>query len=152
MSDEIKRSVNVAVDGKPKQFSPGPVPEGTSSEVVERLRRAGAFGEKPMASQGGAGTLEMSGLNPVTSTVTADLVSGESSDYADVRSTETERETAAEADGGGEIGALGNTGEVVDLDGMTREELETHAASKGINIEGARTKSDVRAAMDAASA
>jgi hypothetical protein len=151
MSDEIKRSVNVAVDGKSKQFNPGPVPEGTSEETIGRLQRAGAFGEKPMASQGGAGTLEISGRNPVTATATADVATGGET-TTDVRSVQSEQEqaSAAEADGGGEIGSLGNTPDEINVDQMTVKELRAYAETKGINLEGTSDKASIVAAIKVA--
>lgn len=46
---ELQRTMTVAVGGVTKRFEKGPLPEGTSSDVIRRLQRAGAFGDSPEA-------------------------------------------------------------------------------------------------------
>jgi len=141
MSDtrEIKRPVTVADDqGIPKQFGKGSMPEGTSNGVIERLERAGAFGDRPLTSTGGTGAVEVSGFNPLTSTATAEAIG------------EAEGTTDKPVRFGDGTDHSAGTDAAADLDGMTKAELIEHANGKGITVDASKSKADILAAIKAA--
>ncbi|WP_062114093.1 hypothetical protein [Aureimonas sp. AU40] len=146
---EIQRPVTVADDsGAAKQFAKGAVPEGTSEVVYGRLERAGAFGDRPLASSGGAGIVGLSGVNPITATATAEI-HGETEGQSDA-----EVRFAAEGDSAdaGEAGDndLSDASPEPDLDEMTKAELVDYAKARGITIDPSKSKADILAAIKAA--